>query len=180
MHPCRSVRLIRPNIHGKQIGPYEAPASWVGFITSRWLPWCKKSGAVPSGRSPRSIKRLWMWMGWIISPDFWQRIICSSSVTPLQFHPSDANSMLFRAAFRYSSSAEVQRRSLVLVEYSSLMGIGMTDTDSRNTTLRLFFFLPASGRGLKAVCWMQPVEKDRPDDDAKEGTIESNDACEDE
>lgn len=67
--------------------------------------------------------------------------MCSSSMTFLQFQPSDANSTEFLAALVRSSSEDDQSRSRICREYSHLDGIGMTDTDLCKETRPFRLFL---------------------------------------
>jgi len=97
--------------------------------------------------------KLYKCIGWIISPDSWHTIMLSSSVTFLQSHPSAANSIEFLAALLCSSSELLHRRSLILLEYSSRMGIGTTVTSSWRDTLRfdLDFFLKLLSRDEESL-----------------------------
>lgn len=75
------------------------------------------------------------WMGWIHSPDG-DFTICSSSAAFLQLNPSAANSMVLRAAFWYSSLAELQIRCRTKLGYSVRIGMGMTATSLWRDTRR--------------------------------------------
>ena len=76
------------------------------------------------------------WIGWMRSPDG-ICTICSSAATFLQLKPSDANSIVLRAAFWYSSLAE--HHILSLLGYSVRIGIGITATSWWRDTRRLVF-----------------------------------------
>lgn len=82
--------------------------------------------------------------------------MCSSSLTVRQFHPSEANSTPFLTAFSYNSWGELHNFSLVCLEYSLLIGMGITATTWLRETLRFFFRLCARPLWSLLLFWMQP------------------------
>ena len=90
-------------------------------------------------------------IGWIRSPEG-DCTICSSSATFLQLNPSAANSRVLRAAFWFSSLAELHICSRTKLGYSVRIGICMTATSFLRDTLRLdFVFLDSDVQLVWAV-----------------------------
>jgi len=97
----------------------------------------------------------------------------SSSVTVRQFQPSAANSILLRAAFSYSSTAELQIRGRMASGYSVRIGIGITATLLLRATRRFDVFVFFSVEFLLLAwgvddSWLTKVKF--PSDGAKEFT----------
>lgn len=97
--------------------------------------------------------------GWMRSPEG-ARIICSSSVTVLQFQPSDANSRLLRAAFWYNSVAELHSLCRTKIGYSVRAGMGRTATSLWRDTRRfdLCFLVEAQLAWVMDDSWLSSVK----------------------
>jgi len=120
-------------------------------------------------------KALCKWMGWMSSPVGLWTNIPSSSTTFLQFHPSEANSTVFLAAFANNSSEEDHNLSRTLLVYSSRDGIGITHTDLSRDTLRLFPRRPYprdDDRFLLSEKWFLSVSR------VKEEKLDIHEGCE--
>jgi hypothetical protein len=83
----------------------------------------------PAGEAPvSSVGNPPTHAGCTSSPLTEQMYIPSSSVTFLQFHPSEANSTAFRSAFSCNSYRLDQMRDFIRLLYSWRVGMGMTST----------------------------------------------------
>ena len=98
----------------------------------------ESTASIPPGEAAISSSTFLRCTGCTSSPLIECNSMYSSSKTDLHFHPSLANSIAFRAALLYSSSAVDQSRSFARCPYSARDGMATTVTSEFRETRRWY------------------------------------------